>query len=293
MSNVVKIGDQYIGSGHPVYKIAEIGINHNGDLDIAKKLIDSAVDAGFHAVKFQKRTPDLCVPDDQKDVMRDTPWGRVTYLEYRHRVEFNQPQYKEIDVYCRERNIRWFTSCWDVTAVEFMKQFSPVCFKIASACLTDDRSILYVKSLNRPVILSTGMSTLDEIKHAVSLLGQDNLLIAHSTSSYPCRLDELNLRMINTLKGMYDIPVGYSGHENGFSPTCSAVAMGAHFIERHITLDKSMWGSDHKASLEPHELKDLSEKIDDVQLSLGDGVKKVYDSEKPIIEKLRVKAVLN
>ena len=200
MVRTVLIGDRAVGDGHPVYIVAEIGINHNGALEVAKKLIDTAVLAGCDAVKFQKRTPELCVPEGQREVMRETAWGLMTYLEYRQRVEFGLGEYEEIDRYCKEKNITWFASCWDVPSVDFIEQWAPACYKIASASLTDDGLLQHVNSKGRPIILSTGMSSLEEIRHAVSLLDQNRLLIAHSTSSYPCKPEELNLRMINALR---------------------------------------------------------------------------------------------
>lgn len=287
-SNRIKVGDKYIGEGECVYVIAEIGINHNGSLDLAKKLIDGAVFSDCDAVKFQKRTPELCVPQDQWNLERDTPWGRMTYLEYRHKVEFSFKEYEEIDRYCRERGIQWFASCWDEPSVEFIEQFNPVMYKASSASLTDHNLLLKKKATGKPLMISTGMSTFDEIKECVGTIGKNNLLIAHSTSAYPCRPEELNLKMINTLKRLYpDIPVGYSGHETGLAPTQAAVAMGAHFIERHITLDRSMWGTDQAASVEIMGMHHLVRNIRDIENSLGDGIKKVYLSESGALKKLR------
>lgn len=283
----VKIGSIMIGEDHPCYVIGEIGINHNGDLNIAKRLIDAAVEAGCNAVKFQKRTPELCVPAEQRDVMRDTPWGRMTYMDYRYRVEFNEKDFAEIDTYCHKKNIDWFTSCWDEMSVDFIENFDPICYKVASASVTDRALLGCFKRTGRPIILSTGMSTMDEIKDAVSFLGQDNLIIAHSTSSYPCPPEELNLKMIKTLSNTFDCPIGYSGHEVGLSTTVAAVALGACLVERHITLDRAMWGSDQAASVEPQGLTRMVRDIRVVEKAVGDGVKIVYDSEKPILAKLR------
>jgi N-acetylneuraminate synthase len=270
-----------------VYVIAEIGINHNGDMDIAKKLIDSAALAGCDAVKFQKRTPELCVPAEQRNLMRETPWGMMTYMAYRERVEFNREQYQEIDRYCREKSIAWFASCWDEPSVDFVEQFNPACYKIASASITDEKLLKHTSSKGRPLILSTGMSTMEQINRAISSLDKNRLLIAHSTSSYPCKAEELNLRMIPTLKEKFDCPVGYSGHEVGLQTTYAAVTLGACFVERHITLDRAMWGSDQAASVEPWGLMRLVRDIRVIEKSLGDGVKKVYDSEQPLIKRLR------
>jgi N-acetylneuraminate synthase len=287
MALEIEIGGRPVGDGYPVYIIAEIGINHNGDLENAKKLIDTAVLAGCDAVKFQKRTPELCVPEAQREVMRETPWGLMTYLEYRQRVEFGLDEYQEIDRYCKEKNITWFASCWDEPSVDFIEQWAPACYKIASASLTDDGLLQHANSKGRPIILSTGMSSLEEIRHAVSLLDQNRLLIAHSTSSYPCKPEELNLRMINALREEFSCPIGYSGHEVGLQTTYAAVVLGACFVERHITLDRAMWGSDQAASVEPWGYMRLVRDIRVIERALGDGAKKVYDSEKAMLHRLR------
>jgi N-acetylneuraminate synthase len=291
MTNVkheVKIGNRWVGDQHPVYVIGEIGINHNGDVDIARRLIKGAAKAGCDAVKFQKRTPDLCVPQEQRDIKRETPWGIMTYIEYRHKIEFNKAQYTQIDKICKDNNIDWFTSCWDEEAVDFMEQFNPPCYKAASASLTDAGLLKKKRSTNRPMIVSTGMSTMAEIKSAIELIGREDLLIAHSTSTYPCKVEELNLRMIHTLKALYpDVPIGYSGHETGLAPSWAAVAIGACFIERHITLDRAMWGTDQAASVEISGLERLVSNIRDIENALGDGIKKVYDSEFAPKQKLR------
>jgi len=277
-----------IGYGEPVYIIAEVGINHNGSVEIAKKLISEAAAAGCDAVKFQKRTPELCVPKDQWYLERDTPWGRMTYIDYRHRIEFGKAEYDEIDFHCKLRGIDWFVSCWDEEAVDFMEQFDTPVYKMASASLTDYSLISKVKATGKPYILSTGMSTMVEITSAVDKFGTDNLLIAHSTSAYPCPPKELNLKMINTLEEMYpETPIGYSGHETGLSPTVCAVALGATFVERHFTLDRAMWGSDHAASVEPQGMQRLVRDIRDFEIAVGDGVKKVYESEMSSLKRLR------
>lgn len=287
-SATVRIGNRLVGEGEPVFVIAEIGINHNGSLAIARKLIDGAVLAGCDAVKFQKRTPELCVPRDQWDIERDTPWGRMKYIDYRHRVEFSQSEYAEIDRYCREREILWFASCWDEEAVEFMEPFDPPCYKAASASLTDTALLLKKKMTGRPLIISTGMSTAEEIGEAVSAVGRESLLIAHSTSTYPCPPGELNLKMIQTLKALYgDCPIGYSGHEVGLSPTWAAVSLGATFVERHITIDRAMWGSDQAASVEISGFMRLVSNIRDIEKAMGDGVKRVYEAEMGQRAKLR------
>jgi N-acetylneuraminate synthase len=281
-------GDRFIGDGHPVFIIAEIGINHNGDLDIAKKIIYGAKLAGCDAVKFQKRTPEICVPKDQWNIERDTPWGRMTYIDYRHKVEFDKDEYAEIDKYCKEIGITWFASCWDEPSVDFIEQFNPPIYKTASASLTDFSLLEKHKKLNKPIIMSTGMSTMEEIESAVSFMDKHNLLLAHATSAYPCKKEELNLRMIDTLRKKYsEIPIGYSGHEVGLAPTWAAVALGASFVERHITLDRAMWGTDQAASVEIGGMERLVSSIRDIELALGDGIKKVYDSELGQIKKLR------
>lgn len=287
MKKTVYIANYPVGNDSPTYIIAEIGINHNGDIDIAKKLIDVAILAGCNAVKFQKRTPDLCVPPEQRNIMRETPWGCIPYIEYKQRIEFGTEEYNEIDSYCNEKGITWFASCWDIPSVDFISQFNPACYKIASASLTDDDLLKHTNEMGRPVILSTGMSTMEEIHHATSLLDKDRLLIAHTTSTYPCKPEELNLKMIQTLANNFDCPIGYSGHEVGLQTTLAAVVLGACFIERHITLDRAMWGSDHAASVEPGGLMRLVRDIRLIEKAMGDGVKRVYESEHSSIKKLR------
>ena len=284
----VKVGNRYIGDGEPVYIIGEIGINHNGSLEIAKKLIDGAVFAGCDAVKFQKRTPELCVPKDQWDIERDTPWGRMKYIDYRYKVEFNEDEYAEIDSYCRDKGIHWFASPWDEEAVDFIEKFDPVCYKFASASLTDTVLLDKIKETGRPRMLSTGMSTMEEVDQAIDYLGKENLMLAQSTSTYPCKIDELNLKVILSYKEKFpEIPIGYSGHEVGLAPTLAAVALGATFIERHITLDRAMWGSDQAASVEIGGMFRLVKDIRDIEKALGDGRKVVYNSELSSIKKLR------
>jgi N-acetylneuraminate synthase len=287
-SNLVKVGEKLVGDGQPVYVIAEIGINHNGSLEIAKKLIDGAVFAGCDAVKFQKRTPEFCVPEDQWYIERDTPWGRMTYIDYRHKVEFGFAEFDEIDRYCKEKKIHWFASCWDEEAVDFIEQFDPVAYKIASASLTDDSLLNKKLATDKPIMLSTGMSSIEQVEKAVKLLDENNLMLAQSTSAYPCKLEELNINVIRTFKQKYpNIPIGYSGHETGLAPTYAAVANGATFIERHITLDRAMWGSDQAASVEIGGMFRLVKDIRDISACMGDGVKRVYESEKKSIQKLR------
>lgn len=288
MRNIIKVGDKVIGDKKPVYVIAEIGINHNGSVEIAKKMIDSAAIAGCDAVKFQKRTPELCVPEDQWYIERDTPWGRMTYIDYRHKVEFGFNEYDEIDSYCKQKNIQWFASCWDEPSVDFIEQFNPPCYKAASASLTDISLLQAMQRTGKPLMISTGMSTMEEIENAVDALDTTSLLIAHSTSAYPCKIEELNLSMVQSLRNKYPtIPIGYSGHEVGLAPTWAAVTLGASFVERHITLDRSMWGTDQAASVEMVGLIRLVSNIRDIEKAMGDGVKKVYDSELSSRKKLR------
>ncbi len=292
MPKTVKVGEKIIGGDQPTFIIGEIGINHNGDLQVAKRLIDAASLAGCDAVKFQKRTPEKAVPPEYQNVMRETPWGLITYLEYRYKVEFDEEQYAEIDRYCKDRGILWFASAWDEESVDFLENFSPSVFKVASASLTDGGLLDRLLQTGKPIMLSTGMSTMEEIEAAVDLVGIENLMLAHSTSTYPCPPEELNLRMIQTLHDRFECPVGYSGHEVGLQTTLAAVTLGADFVERHITLDRAMWGSDQAASVEPVGLMRLVRDIRVIEEAMGDGVKKVYDSELSSKKKLRRKQTL-
>jgi len=287
MTKEVKIAGRPIGDGHPVYIVAEIGVNHNGDLEIAKKMIDAAVHAGVDAVKFQKRTPEVSTPPEQQKQMRDTPWGYMTYLEYRRKVEFGEAEYREIDRYCKKRNIPWFASVWDEPSVDFLERFHMPAYKIPSASLTDNNLLRHLRKTGKPLILSTGMSTIEQIKVAVEVLGTEDLVITHATSTYPCDSAELNLRMIGTLRETFPCPIGYSGHEVGLVTSVVAVALGACMVERHLTLDRAMWGSDQSASVEPGGFERLAKYIRVTEAALGDGVKKVYESEMPSLNKLR------
>lgn len=284
----IQVGDRRIGGEAPVYVIAEIGINHNGSVELAKKLIDGAVLSGCDCVKFQKRTPELCTPRDQWDLERDTPWGRIRYIDYRHKVEFDFAQYAELDRHCRERGIQWTASAWDEPSVDFLANFEVPFLKAASASLTDLPLLSAMRATGIPIMLSTGMSTLDEVDAAVALFGTDPLMLAHTTSAYPCPPKELNLRCISLLRERYPhVEVGYSGHEVGLATTFAAVVMGASFVERHVTLDRSMWGSDQAASVEIVGLQRLVRDIRAIEESLGDGVKRVYASEAKARERLR------
>jgi N-acetylneuraminate synthase len=287
MTREIEINGRKIGDGHPAIIVAEIGINHNGNIEIARQLIQAAQQAGVDAVKFQKRTPELCVPLEQQKQMRETPWGYITYLDYRKKVEFGEAEYQEIDRFCDELGMTWFASVWDEPSVDFLEAFNPVCYKIPSASLTDHNLLRHLRKTGRPLILSTGMSTLEQIKEAVKVVGTDNLLITHATSAYPCEPEELNLRMIQTLREMFPCPIGYSGHEVGLIPSAVAVSLGACLVERHITLDRAMWGGDQAASVEPGGFERLVKYVRVTEKALGDGVKKVYDDELPSMHKLR------
>lgn len=283
----VAIGDQLVGEGQPVYVIGEIGINHNGDVDVAKKLIDVAAVSGANAVKFQKRTPEISTPVAQRDQIRQTPWGEMTYLEYRYRVEFDRSQYEDIARHAADRGLQWFASPWDVPSVAFLEDLGVVTHKVASASVTDLELLQALAETGKPIILSTGMSTLEQIDRAVETLGTDRLVILHATSTYPLPPEEANLRTIETLRQRYGVPVGYSGHERGLQISLAAVALGAVAVERHITLDRTMWGSDQAASLEPTGLHNLVRDIRILQTALGDGVKQVFPGELAPLSRLR------
>lgn len=282
----LKIGKDVIGDGHPCYVIAEIGINHNGDVEIAKKLIDTADAAGCNAVKFQKRTVDVVYTKEELAKPRESPFGQ-TNGDLKRGLELDLAAYREIDAYCREMDMPWFASCWDEASVDFIAQFNPPCYKIASASLTDDNLLRYHRTRGKPIILSTGMSTLEQIDHAVEILGKQNLILLHATSTYPATYDELNLRCIPFFQKRYGVPTGYSGHETGLPSSVAAVALGACVVERHITLDRAMWGSDHAASVEPNGITRLVRDIRLVETSFGDGIKRVHAREQPILKKLR------
>ena len=282
----VKIGSHLVGAGHPCFVIAEIGINHNGDLDIAKRLISVAVAAGCQAVKFQKRTVDVVYTQEELARPRESPFGE-TNGDLKHGLEFGIEQYRAIDRYCKDVNILWFASCWDEASVDFIDQFDPPAYKIASASLTDDALLRHTRSKKKPIILSTGMSTSEQVAHAVDVLGRNELVILHTCSTYPSAYNELNLRVIQSLGDRYGVPIGYSGHETGLPSTIAAIALGARMVERHITLDRAMWGTDQAASLEPNGITRLVRDIRLVESALGDGVKKVVPSELPILKKLR------
>ncbi|GLZ40664.1 N-acetylneuraminate synthase family protein [Actinokineospora sp. NBRC 105648] len=283
----VVLGDRAVGAGQPAYLVAEAGINHNGDVEVAKRLVDVAADAGADAVKFQKRTPEIATPPDMRDTRRDTPWGEMSYLDYRHRVEFGAEEYAEIDRHARARGIAWFASPWDVPSVAFLERFEVPVHKVASASLTDIPLLEALRDTGRPVIASTGMSTMAEVDRAVEVLGTERLVLLHSTSTYPCPPEESNLLGIATLRERFGVPVGYSGHERGLQVSIAAVALGACLVERHVTLDRAMWGSDHAASLEPDGLRRLVRDIRIVETAMGDGVKRVFPGEEAPRKRLR------
>lgn len=311
----IKIGNLWIGRNHPCFFIAEVGINHNGDIDIAKKLIDAAVVVGCQAVKFQKRTVPAVYSADElakpRAVDRGVLEGAVrrgvlskesverlkrsdfkdsTNGDLKWALEFTTDEYGEIDRYCKEKGIIWFASPWDEGSVDFLEQFDPPCYKVASAMLTHQGILRKIKTTGRPAIVSTGMSTMEEIKRAVEVLSGVPLILLHTVSTYPANDNEINLRMIVKLKKEFpDIPIGYSGHENGIGISLAAATLGAHVIERHITLDRKMFGTDQGASLEPADFARLIKEVNGVRIAFGDGIKKVLPSEIPIREKLRKK----
>lgn len=282
----VGIGKHTVGPGNSCFVVAEIGINHNGDLDLAKELIDVAVNAGCDAVKFQKRTVDVVYTAEELGRPRESPYG-VTNGDLKRRLEFSKEQYDQIDAHCRARAIPWFASPWDEASVDFLESFAVPCYKVASASLTDDNLLRHMRSTGKPIILSTGMSTMAQIDHAVEVLGRDQLVILHATSTYPAQYEELNLRVIPLLAQRFGVPVGYSGHETGIASSVAAVALGACLVERHLTLDRAMWGSDQAASLEPNGMTRLTRDIRLVETSFGDGEKRLLDTEVPIMKKLR------
>ena len=278
------------------YIIAEIGINHNGDLANALKLIDIASAAGCDAVKFQKRNPDICIPEHQKNILRETPWGKMTYIEYKHKMEFGKEEYDTIDNYCKERDIEWSASAWDDDSLYFLEDYNLPFIKIPSAKLKEDSLIISAVKRFPHVILSTGMSTFEEIKHAHELITkakafykrQTQITLLHCNSSYPAPNKELNLSAIQTLKDHYPFyKIGYSGHELTLGTTVAAVYLGAEVIERHITLDRNMWGTDQSCSVSPWGLHKMVSGIRELEEAYGDGVIKVEKSELEAKKKLR------
>ena len=288
MRKTVNIGGKIIGENQPHYIVAEIGINHNGSLETAKKIIDNAVNCGADAVKFQKRTVEVVYTPEELARPRENVFG-PTNGDLKHGLEFGLEEYTEIDNYCKKKGTHWMASCWDEESVDFIEQFNPPAYKIASASLTDENLLRHHRKYGRPIIISTGMSSMEEVEHAVDVLGLDNLVICHSTSTYPAKNEELNLKVIKTLLDKFPVPIGYSGHEVGPYPSLVAGVFGAQVIERHITIDRALWGSDQAASLEPKAFESLVNYLRNLESMVGDGVKKVYDSEIPIREKLRRK----
>ena len=286
MKREVRVGNILVGDNQPCFIIAEIGINHNGSLKDAKRLIDMAVSNGCNAVKFQKRTVDVVYSKEELERPRPNVFGE-TNGDLKRGLEFGLEEYKEIDEYCKQKHIMWFASCWDKGSVDFIDQFNPPCYKIASASLTDDELLKYTKSKGKPILLSTGMSTMEEIEHAIDILGEENTIIYHCTATYPSNSNEINLNCIKTLKERFSCPVGYSGHERGIAPSILAVGLGACSVERHITLDRTNWGSDQAASLETPGLFHMVRDIRQVPTLLSDGKKVVYEREIPIRKKLR------
>lgn len=291
--NKIRIGDKTISEESPVFFTGEIGINHNGSLEVAKKMIDLAVICSADSVKFQKRTPEICVPEDVRDRIKETPWGDMTYFEYKKRIEFGEEEYREIDKYCKDKGIIWYASSWDILSAEFLEKLDVPCYKIPSAKLTDREMLETIRDFGKPVILATGMSTEEEIDKAVDVLSGTDLVILHCNSSYPAVNEELNLQYIKVLKEKYpDAVIGYSGHELGISASLVAAVLGAKVIEKHITLDRAMWGTDQGASIDFSGLRRIIRDLKTIPVWLGDGVKKVYDSEVKVKEKLRNKDTL-
>jgi N-acetylneuraminate synthase len=284
--STVTIGNKKLGEGYPCYVIAEVGINPPGDIDLAKRLISVAAAAGCDAVKFQKRTVDIVYTAAELATPRPNPFGD-TNGDLKRGLEFGEEDYEEIAKFCKSLKIPWLVSPWDEVAVDFMENFDTPVYKIASASLTDDALLKYVRKTGKPIIASTGMSTYAEIDHAIDVLGKENLILMHTTSTYPAKYEQLNLKAIPSMIERYGIPVGYSGHETGIPTTVAAAVLGACCVERHITMDRAMWGSDQSASLEPNGISRLVRDIRLVEQSMGDGIKRVYDEEVPVMKKLR------
>lgn len=284
--NELIIGGSLIGDGYPVICIGEEGINHAGDIDIAKKLVDVCVDAGCNAVKMQKRDIDIVYSTEELARPRESPFG-ITNGELKRGLELGKEEYDEFDAYCKSRRMTWFGSAWNESSVDFLSQYDPVCFKIASACITDDNLLKHHLQYHKPLIISTGGTTLRQIDHAVEIVGTDNIVLLHCVMNYPAEPKHLNLRVIQTLKERYNVPIGYSGHEVGLSTTVAAVVAGAVLVERHICLDRSAWGSDMAASVEGQGLKRLVRDIRVVESAMGDGVKRVLPEEEVAKRKLR------
>jgi N-acetylneuraminate synthase len=282
----VWIGNRRVGPGLETFVVAEIGINHNGDVNLAKRLVEAAVSSGADAVKLQKRTVAIVYSDEELNRPRESPFGK-TNRDLKLGLEFGPAEYSALASFCADIGVPWFASCWDEASVDFIEQFEPPCYKIASACLTDESLLEHTRVTGRPIILSTGMSSLEQIDRAVQVLGRTDLVLMHTTSTYPSALEELNLRVIPALERRHGVPVGYSGHEVGLAPTFAAVVLGACVVERHITVDRALWGSDQAASVEPQGFTRLVKDIRAWENARGDGEKRVYESERPVMEKLR------
>jgi N-acetylneuraminate synthase len=283
----VKIGNKFVGHHHPTYFIAEIGINHNGDMRICKQLIDAAVDAGCDAVKFQKRVPEIAVPEHYKNKMRETPWGEMTYLDYKKKIEFWEDDFKELDEYCKAKDVVWFASVWDIPSIEFIEQFDTPCYKIPSASLTDSNLIKALKATGKPIIISSGMSSAEETERAMKILGEENVILMQCTSTYPCKDEDFDINVINTFRKKYNCPIGFSGHEPGFLDTVIATSIGACIVEKHITIDHSLWGTDQASSLDPKQLREAVNYTKRITTMLGGHEKKVHEAELSTKDKLR------
>lgn len=271
------------------FLIAEIGINHNSSVKLAKKMIDLAKDSGFDAVKFQKRNPDISTPESQKLKIRNTPWGDITYLAYKKKIEFGLKEYKEIDRYCKKLKIMWFASAWDVDSLKFLKKFKLKYNKVASAMLTNLDLVKAIAKEKKLTFISTGMSTMQDIQKTINIFKKNKckFVLMHCVSQYPCPEEKLNLKMILTLKEKFKCDVGYSGHEKTVSPSIFAYFLGANYIERHITLDRSMWGTDQAASLSSEGMLNLTKILKKSSITLGEGRKTISKEEKKMLEKFK------
>ena len=271
------------------FLIAEIGINHNGSLQLAKKLIDLAKKYGFDAVKFQKRNPDVSTPEYLKETIRSTPWGEITYLKYKKKIEFGYKEFKEIDKYCKKKKIIWFASAWDIESQKFLKKFNLKYNKVASAMLTNFKLIEEIAKERRKTLISTGLATLKDIEKCVKIFkkAKCKFVLMHCVSAYPCPPEKLNLNTIISLKKKFKCEIGYSGHETSVSPTILAYYLGAKYIERHITLDRSMWGTDQSASLSEPGIKNLTNIINKTKKIFGNGKKVFSKDEKNLLKKFK------
>jgi len=289
MTIITNIFKQLKDNPDEIYLIAEIGINHNGDLGIAKRLIDASFACGWDCVKFQKRNPEICVPEDQKLIRRNTPWGEMTYIEYKHKVEFQENEYNEIDRYCKDKPILWTASVWDLDSLDFMTDYEVPFLKIPSAHLTNISLIEACVKTKIPILISTGMSDWKMIDDAVDILekGAASYAILHCNSTYPAPHQDLNLNVILEMKNRYDCIIGYSGHEYDLVPSQTAATLGARIIERHVTLDHNMWGTDQSASLEVHAMDLLKKRLTVINQMLGTREKVITDSEQEVQKKLK------